>query len=501
MKKILLLTIILLFSANTKAQQATIIDTKSMIVPRYADLGVISNAIGNPQVGMLVYNNSTQSYWFFTSSGWTNLAAAVSGNWVQNGANISNTNPDNVGVGHPNPSYKLHVGNANNGFRVEGAISPLVGGKTFSMGGYGNFEIDKPGVVAGRFMIRENGNIGINNIAPAALLDIGGGNNWDLTNTEGDFRIGNSLYRLKMGVALGGGGAGTVNIRAVGGVNSLNLGAGTNNGITINGSGYLGIGNISPTSLLSFPNGFGRKISLHDNGTGDQYGIDLHAGLNGLMFVTPATNADIGRDISFGHSTSTGNYWERFNIKANGGLSVSNGVGANGQVLTSQGNGQAAAWKNSGNTDQYNSFIEVKQTAVITPTTTAGEYLTGLEHTLNLSKPALVTVVVNTSVNNDGCFGCLTVQALIELEVNGGVWGTSTIQLENTTSGVYLSSGNLIYERTYKLAAGNYTFKVKGKKGLPFGGGSTGTVWFNYDAAQPFSFARWGYMNFNIVYP
>lgn len=112
----------------------------------------------------------------------------------------------------------------------------------------------------------------------------------------------------------------------------------------------------------------------------------------------------------------------------------------------------------------------------------------------------MVTVVANTAVNNDGCFGCLTVQALIELEVNGTIWGTSTIQLENTTSGVYLSSGNLIYQRTYKLAAGSYTFKVKGKKGLPFGGGSTGTVWFNYDATQPLSFARWGFMNFNIVY-
>src|SRR5207342_3085100 len=53
-----------------------------------------------------------------------------------------------------------------------------------------------------------NSRVGIGNIAPVNRLDVGGLNNWDLTNTEGDMRIGNSTYRLKFGVALNGSGQG-----------------------------------------------------------------------------------------------------------------------------------------------------------------------------------------------------------------------------------------------------------------------------------------------------
>src|SRR4051794_901353 len=58
-----------------------------------------------------------------------------------------------------------------------------------------------------RMRITSSGNIGIGTKTPSAKLDIVGINNWDLGSTEGDFRLGNSTYRLKMGVAIGGGGA------------------------------------------------------------------------------------------------------------------------------------------------------------------------------------------------------------------------------------------------------------------------------------------------------
>ncbi|MCX6926209.1 MAG: tail fiber domain-containing protein [Verrucomicrobia bacterium] len=46
---------------------------------------------------------------------------------------------------------------------------------------------------------------------------IQGGNNWNVTGGEGDFRVGNASYRFKIGVANGGGGAGDVWMRAHGG--------------------------------------------------------------------------------------------------------------------------------------------------------------------------------------------------------------------------------------------------------------------------------------------
>ena len=98
------------------------------------------------------------------------------------------------------------------------------------------------------------GKVGIGNFGPATVLDVTGGNNWDVINGEGDFRLGSSFYRLKMGVALGGGGAGAVGIMQQGqpgGYNVLALGAQGSNLLFINGgSGRVGIGTDSPGATL-----------------------------------------------------------------------------------------------------------------------------------------------------------------------------------------------------------------------------------------------------------
>lgn len=96
-----------------------------------------------------------------------------------------------------------------------------------------------------RVTVSSTGNVGIGTTAPVSKLDISGGN-WDVTNTEGDLRIGDATYRLKMGVALGGAGAGDARIRAAGGTNRLMLGAG--DALTVAGTGNVGIGTIDPGS-------------------------------------------------------------------------------------------------------------------------------------------------------------------------------------------------------------------------------------------------------------
>lgn len=102
--------------------------------------------------------------------------------------------------------------------------------------------------------VLRDGRVGFGNTNPVNRLDITGGNGWDVTNAEGDVRIGNSLYRLKFGVALDGGGAGAASIMQhgqVGGYNVLWLGAQGNQVLSVVGStSRIGIGTDAPTQKL-----------------------------------------------------------------------------------------------------------------------------------------------------------------------------------------------------------------------------------------------------------
>jgi hypothetical protein len=99
-----------------------------------------------------------------------------------------------------------------------------------------------------QFLIRALGGVGIGTTTPASPVDILGGR-WDLINSEGDFRIGSPAYRLKIGVATGGGGSGDTRIRAQGGTSRIMLGSDTNDVLTVLGT-RVGIGTITPSSSL-----------------------------------------------------------------------------------------------------------------------------------------------------------------------------------------------------------------------------------------------------------
>ncbi|HUD49015.1 MAG TPA: hypothetical protein VMR33_19445 [Candidatus Baltobacteraceae bacterium] len=118
--------------------------------------------------------------------------------------------------------------------------------------------------------ITSNGLVGIGTSGPDAQLQISGGQ-WDLTGTEGDFKIGNDTYRMKFGVALGGAGAGDGRIRAAGGTNRLMIGSGTDDTLTIS-NGMVGIENTSPQSTLDV-NG-----SINAGGTVTVGGVQLTGG-------------------------------------------------------------------------------------------------------------------------------------------------------------------------------------------------------------------------------
>ncbi len=89
------------------------------------------------------------------------------------------------------------------GFRIEGPVAASSGNAMASFGGNGDFVVDKPGIIGGRFTIKENGNVGIGTNNPSQALHVVGNILASGTITPSDIRyktnihiIPNAIYKL-----------------------------------------------------------------------------------------------------------------------------------------------------------------------------------------------------------------------------------------------------------------------------------------------------------------
>lgn len=106
--------------------------------------------------------------------------------------------------------------------------------------------------------------------------------------------------------------------------------------LMIKENGYVGIGNNSPNSPLSFAPVLGKKITLYPGSTGD---VGLGVSGNRLQIYSDNPNAD----VAIGYDAS-GTFNERFAVKPNGALAVNGNTGSIGSVLVSNGDGNSANW-------------------------------------------------------------------------------------------------------------------------------------------------------------
>jgi hypothetical protein len=295
--KYLVLLLFLAIGMHARAQVAinnngALPDSSAMLDVQSTSKGILipsmtvaqRNAIYKPATGLLIF--CTDDNLFYSNNGTTVAPDWISVNskWLSNGSDIHYLG-GNVGIGITNPAARLDVreskpedgavfilGNADLSHRLmffggrAGDPNPFI---QWKQGDPLRFTTDEGGW-SEKMRITGDGKVGIGTTSPSAILDIGGGNNWDLVNGEGDFRLGNSQYRIKMGIATGGGGAGASGIMQYGqpgGYNVLKLGAQGNYLLFINGSSQkVGIGTDNPGTTLDVQGTF--RVSDGTEGAG-----------------------------------------------------------------------------------------------------------------------------------------------------------------------------------------------------------------------------------------
>lgn len=118
----------------------------------------------------------------------------------------------NVGIGTTDPSHPLHIA-AGKVLRIEGGINANDAADYFSFGGNGSFGIDAPGVVNGRFIVQNSGNVGIGTTTPTSTLHVNGSvavTGRGLLTVSGEYNNPQGITNFNYNVNVGYGAANSV---------------------------------------------------------------------------------------------------------------------------------------------------------------------------------------------------------------------------------------------------------------------------------------------------
>ncbi|MDF1699080.1 MAG: hypothetical protein P1U56_24720 [Saprospiraceae bacterium] len=253
----------------------------------------------------------------------------ASGSWhlYNSGIRMTVMNGGNVGVGNTTPLEKLHVQGS---IRMDGG-SPVFqfyhqgGAKAELRHTSNSFYINNKmnGTMhlqtnnSTKMSIQNDGDIGIGTISPISKLHVYG-DQWNLGAGEGILSLGSATNRLSMGVAIAGIGAGTARIYAKGNSNTLILGGGTKDVLTVEGdSENVGIGITDPNYTLDILSDDLRGINLINQYSGNsvKYGARFESssagngqkyGIYGLAYGNSSQTSGIygGRFLGSGNGSS-----------------------------------------------------------------------------------------------------------------------------------------------------------------------------------------------------
>lgn len=103
-------------TAPDKSAQLDISSTsKGLLIPRMTSGQRL--AIATPVPGLMVYETTTNAFWFYNGTVWTRIGTGATNTWTANGNNIYNSNAGNVGIGtgSPNSNAVLDINSSTKG--------------------------------------------------------------------------------------------------------------------------------------------------------------------------------------------------------------------------------------------------------------------------------------------------------------------------------------------------------------------------------------------------
>ncbi len=235
---------------NGSAQLDVSSANKGLLIPRMTQaqrLAIVTPPSNPPAAGLLVYETTSNSFWFYNGTVWNQIGTGGASPWTVSGTHIYNSNTGNVGIGAVTPDERLtFTGNA----KLVGAAG-LIKFET-AVGGTGS-PIASSRYAPGLQFLREGTTT---NLAKIEYVD---------TANFANF------IRLRMGSTI-------------------------ENGITLNSSNHTGIGTNDPLARL------------HIKGETDLDEIAIHSG-NGLSGQTAAIqfyNTFLGAGAAGGPGTKKG---------------------------------------------------------------------------------------------------------------------------------------------------------------------------------------------------
>lgn len=154
--------------------------TKGILVPRLSSTQ--RNMIASPAQGLLVFDITTNSFWFRNSSSWVELVDSVSTEVHRNGSDMIYMGmTDRVGIGTNNPTHKLQVKTGNEAYGIShtnGEVD-IATYTSSSSGGWIGTKSNHPFYLFSndgffQFTLLPNGNVGIGTGNPITTLHVNG---------------------------------------------------------------------------------------------------------------------------------------------------------------------------------------------------------------------------------------------------------------------------------------------------------------------------------------